>query len=331
MTVNQKQNGSLTKSSLPEPTKAPPIKIQGIKTKLVPFILDNIKWDGRGRWIEPFLGSGVVLFNATPQRAIVADTNKHIIRVYQAFQKNEITPANLRKFLEREGQALREKGESHYYEVRSRFNDSHSPFDFIFLNRSCFNGVVRFNSRGGFNVPFCRKPERFARSYITKICNQTDWVIEKMRGKDWEFIAQGWRETIALVRKGDFVYLDPPYNDRHTDYFNQWSVADVDDLAVAVKSLETGFAYSTWKQNQYRVNEHLIKHFADYPTITTQHFYHVGATEDLRNSMEEALVIAPEAQTDERQLIAEDIALSKRATLSLESPAFSSKLYSPLK
>src|SRR5205085_10470888 len=114
MTLNQKQNGNLNGSRLSEPTKTPPIKIQGIKTKLVSFILNNIKWDGQGRWIEPFVGSGVVLFNAAPKRAIAADTNKHIIRVYQALQNNEITPSNLRKFLEGEGKALREKGESHY-------------------------------------------------------------------------------------------------------------------------------------------------------------------------------------------------------------------------
>jgi len=314
MTINKKQNNSSKESGLLKPAKTPPIKIQGIKTKLVPFILNNIKWDGRGRWVEPFVGSGVVLFNVAPTQAIAADTNKHIIRVYQALQNNEVTPNNLRTFLETEGQALREKGESHYYEVRSRFNESQSPFDFIFLNRSCFNGVIRFNSRGKFNVPFCRKPERFSQAYITKICNQAAWVVDAMRGKKWEFIAQDWRQTISLIRPDDFVYLDPPYNDRHTDYFNQWSLEDADALAQAVKSLKTGFAYSTWKQNQYRVNEHLAKHFIGYPTVTTQHFYHVGSTEELRNPMEEALVISPNNVADEAHLINQQNAVRKPIT-----------------
>lgn len=283
--------------------KTPPIKIQGIKTKLIPFILSSIKWDGTGRWIEPFVGSGVVLFNLAPTRALVADTNEHIIRVYNAIQSGEITPANLRSFLEREGKALREKGENHYYEVRTRFNKEGSPFDFIFLNRSCFNGLIRFNSRGEFNVPFCRKPDRFAQAYVTKICNQVTWVRDQMHGRKWDFIAQDWRETLASVKEGDFVYLDPPYNDRHTDYFNQWNSKDADALAIAVKSLETGFAYSTWKQNEYRTNEHLSRHFSDYPILTTKHFYHVGSTEELRNSMEEALVVAHQNLANERSLI----------------------------
>jgi hypothetical protein len=68
--------------------KAPPIKCQGIKTKLVPFIFRNICWDESkgGRWIEPFLGSGVVVLNLAPERALLTDTNQHIIHFYQAIQ-----------------------------------------------------------------------------------------------------------------------------------------------------------------------------------------------------------------------------------------------------
>ena len=66
--------------------KAPPIKTQGIKTKLTPFIAGHITWDGPGRWVEPFLGSGAVLLNIKPQRALVADSCVPIINFYQALQ-----------------------------------------------------------------------------------------------------------------------------------------------------------------------------------------------------------------------------------------------------
>lgn len=64
----------------------PPIKCQGIKTKLVPFIFSSVKWDAPDgvRWIEPFLGSGVVAFNLAPEHALLADSNRHIIGFYQA-------------------------------------------------------------------------------------------------------------------------------------------------------------------------------------------------------------------------------------------------------
>lgn len=96
----------------------PPIKCQGIKSKLINFIFRNIKWDGNGIWIEPFLGSGIVLFNAQPEKAIVGDTNKYIIQFYKDIQSGKITGDLVRKFLEHEGELLRKKGEEHYYEIR---------------------------------------------------------------------------------------------------------------------------------------------------------------------------------------------------------------------
>lgn len=273
--------------------KAPPIKSQGIKTKLVPLILASVKWDGKGRWVEPFLGSGAVLFNIQPDKALIADTNRHIIEVYKAIQTGEMSSSSLRKYLEGEGEKLEAQGEEYYYEVRERFNDSGNPFDFVFLNRASFNGVIRFNSKGRFNVPFCKKIERFRLAYITKICNQVAWVAKILQDKDWTFIVQDWRETLACITPSDFVYLDPPYIGRHTDYFNNWNDSDADELAEAIKKLSCGFAYSMWKKNKYRENEHLSKHFSHYPCVTYNHYYHVGSTEDLRNAMEEALIVSP--------------------------------------
>ena len=279
--------------TIPSAVKAPPIKLQGIKTKIVPAIRHHVSWDTAGRWIEPFLGSGVVLFNLRPRRAIAADSNEHLIRFYQAVQSGQVSPVIVRQFLETEGAQLRATNGAHYYEVRERFNAMASPLDFLFLNRACFNGVMRFNKKGGFNVPFCKKPDRFAAAYITKIVNQVAWVSDVMRGKAWEFIVADWRHTISLADSQDFVYCDPPYNDRHTDYFTQWSPQDVNDLAQRLKSLHGGFAYSTWKGNKYRENAHLSQHFGEYPTVCIKHFYHVGPTEALRNEMEEALVVSP--------------------------------------
>lgn len=278
--------------SCPKP-KAPPIKSQGIKTKLVPLILANIQWEGKGRWIEPFLGSGAVLFNLQPDQALIADTNRHVIEVYKAIQAGEMSTASLREYLEAEGKKLESQGEEYYYQVRERFNRSGNPFDFVFLNRASFNGVIRFNSKGKFNVPFCKKAERFRPAYITKICNQVAWAAKILQDKEWTFIVQDWKETLAGVGADDFVYLDPPYIGRHTDYFNHWSDADADELASAIKKLACGFAYSMWNKNKYRENEHLRKHFSEYPYVTYAHYYHVGSTEDLRNAMEEALIISP--------------------------------------
>jgi len=274
--------------------RVPPIKCQGIKTKLVPFILSSIRWDGIGRWIEPFVGSGVVLLNLAPPRALAADTNIHIIRFFRDLASGTVTPEKVRKHLEYEGQLLFQRGERHYYEIRERFNTYPSTLDFIFLNRSCFNGVMRFNKKGEFNVPFCKKTDRFRRAYITKIVNQVAWVFKLVREHDWVFETMDWRETLAVVEKGDFVYADPPYLGRHTDYFNSWTENDAAELFERLRNLPSGFALSTWKQNKYRINPYLKCDLPDIKIKTIHHYYYVGAGEHLRNEMEEALVIKKE-------------------------------------
>lgn len=170
--------------------KAPPIKTQGIKTKIVPLIARSIRWRGSGRWIELFLGSGVVALNIAPQRAILSDTNEHVINLYRNIQKGIITGPVVRLYLRREGALLLEKVECHYYAARDRFNKTSDSLDFLFLSRSCFNGMMRFNRTGGFNVPLCRKPERFRPALITKIANQIQWARSVMDGKDWQFVVQ---------------------------------------------------------------------------------------------------------------------------------------------
>lgn len=274
------------------PVVVPPIKCQGIKTKLVPHLSPLVPAAITGRYIEPFLGSGVTAFNLRPERAILSDTNRHIIGLYQAIQQETICSERVREYLCSEGEILRETGESHYYAVRERFNTTHSPLDFLFLNRSCFNGVMRFNRRGGFNTPFCRKPERFAPGYITKIVNQVHAVATIIRDHDWTFTVSDFRQTLSQLTEADFVYADPPYAGRHTDYFNTWSDTDEADLCATLQSLSCPFVLSTWKENTFRKNESVETHWQKEPfhIHTVAHFYHVGSSETLRHPMQEALI-----------------------------------------
>jgi len=275
--------------------KAPPIKCQGIKTKLVPFIFSSIEWTptAESRWIEPFLGSGAVALNLAPQRALLSDTNHHIIAFYKAIQSGELTSESVREFLVAEGKKLTKHGADYYYEVRERFNTHGSSFDFLFLNRSCFNGVMRFNSQGKFNVPFGHKPQRFTPAYITKIANQVNWAAKQMRNKDWEFRVAKWDKILSETQPDDFVYLDPPYIGRHTDYHNSWSEEEAARLATTAKNLPCGFALSMWLENRYRKNKHIEECWSGLELRVCSHFYHVGSIETLRNEMDEALIIKP--------------------------------------
>lgn len=274
--------------------KVPPIKIQGIKTKLVPFIAESIKWDGNGTYFEPFMGSGVVGFNLEPNRAVFSDTNPYIIQFYRDIQSKKITSKIVRDYLESEAPKLANTPAdktSYFYEVRDRFNREHNSLDFLFLQRSNFNGMIRFNSKGNYNVPFGRKPDRFQKALITKIVNQVAWVEEIMNSKDWQFICMPFTEAFSMMKEEDFVYLDPPYIDRYDGYYDSWSEEYALLLAELTQKGKAGYAFSMWYENQYRKNAHMER-WNKGKLLRTEHYYHLGAKESNRNKMIEALVIS---------------------------------------
>ena len=269
----------------------PPIKCQGIKTKLISKIQCLSKDKKYKRWVEPFMGSGVVAFNILPEKALLCDTNPHLIAFYLALKSGYITETIVREYLIQEGTMLKRLGETYYYQVRERFNHEHSPLDFLFLNRSCFNGVMRFNSKGHFNVPFCRKPERFAQAYITKIVNQVALVRQILATKQFDFACQDFEQTFSMLTPDDFLYCDPPYIDRHTDYFNQWTEKNELKLLELLTKTSSKFILSTWKGNEFRENKYIQLYSKQFYLHTKEHYYHIGGTVDNRHPIEEALFL----------------------------------------
>jgi DNA adenine methylase len=257
----------------------------------VQWIVEHVSLSDSQRWIEPFMGSGVVGFNLRPRSAIFSDINPHLINFYNAIKLGEITAASARSFLEHEGLLLEQRGDSHYYAVRERFNQSGDPLDFLFLNRASFNGVIRFNRQGLFNVPFGHKPQRFSKAYVTKIVHQIEYVANAVRHYDWEFRCSDFRDLIKNAQAGDFIYCDPPYVGRHTDYFNSWSDSDEQNLYELLSKTQAKFILSTWHSNHYRTNLALDKYADDFLMLTREHFYHVGANEENRNPMLEAIIL----------------------------------------
>lgn len=270
--------------------KTPPFKIQGIKTKLIPCIYELTRQVAFDCWIEPFMGSGVVAFNIKLKKAILCDSNPYIISFYNSLKNNSIDEFIVREFLEAEGRKLSELEDLYYYEVRERFNREHDPLDFLFLNRSCFNGMIRFNRNGEFNVPYGHKPERFSKAYITKICNQVKYVKKIINENDYTFICQDFTETIKAATENSVVYCDPPYIGRHVDYYDRWDEDNEIRLHDALKETSTKFILSTWKRTRFRENEYIQKLWNSYNIETTEHFYFVGARENNRNAVIEALI-----------------------------------------
>lgn len=269
----------------------PPIKSQGIKTKLVPWIKELMP-KVEGKWIEPFFGTGVVGFNSGFKEAILGDSNPHIINFYKGVQNKEITAASMREYLEKEGEILRKAGDNgydHYRYIKKRFNETFSPYDFIFLSRAGFNGMMRFSKKGFWNIPFCKKPDRFAQAYISKICNQID-NVSKVITPDWSFYSQPFLETVSKATKDDIIYCDPPYYGRYVDYYNGWTEADEESLFNALNNSSAKFILSTWHHNDYRKNEMIDKFWNRFNVVTRDHFYHSGGKVENRRTIVEALI-----------------------------------------
>lgn len=250
------------------------------------------RFSPEGKWIEPFLGTGVVAFNMQFKKAILNDTNPHIIKFYQEIQEDIINKRIVKEYLEREGENLRNAGDNgydHFRFIKDRFNQEFNSLDFLFLSRAGFNGMMRFNKKGYWNIPFCKKPNRFAQAYITKIINQVDLVSNVIR-PEWEFHNKQFSEIIPLAKEGDILYCDPPYFGRYVDYYNGWTEEDEALLFNQLAETKANFILSTWHHNDFRENEMISKYWDKFNIITRDHFYHSGGKIENRNTIVEALV-----------------------------------------
>jgi DNA adenine methylase len=151
--------------------------------------------------------------------------------------------------------------------------------------------MIRFSSKGRFNVPFNHKPQRFSRAYVTKVVNQVRSVGRLCQVSEWEFLCQDFRDSFSQIEQSDFVYCDPPYLGRHTDYFNAWGENEEMELFGLLSKCGVRFILSTWHSNQHRRNPYIDRFWSSFYIVTRDHFYHVGAKEKNRKPMLEALVM----------------------------------------
>lgn len=163
------------------------------------------------QYFEPFIGGGAVLFEIAPKTAIISDMNKELITTYKVF-KSEI---QFNQLLLRLDEYEKNHNEVYYYKVReqdrdadfSQLSDVEVSARFIYLNKACFNGLYRVNSKGFFNVPFGKKE-------VLKTYNKENLesIHQYFVNNDVEIYLQDFEKTIASAKKGDFVYFDPPYD-----------------------------------------------------------------------------------------------------------------------
>ncbi len=179
--------------------------VGGKRQLLAQFRLMNLyppeKFDIKtGRYFEPFVGGGAVFFDLLPEKAFLSDLNIELVVTYNVI-KNDVE--NLIKSLKKH------KLDKEYFlkiraQIPEKLSDINIASRFIYLNRTCFNGMYRVNSKGGFNVPF----GKYANPLI---CDEVNLRKASKALKNVEIKKQDYKKVLEKAKKGDFIYFDPPY------------------------------------------------------------------------------------------------------------------------
>jgi DNA adenine methylase len=182
----------------------PPLKWAGGKRWLVPHLLPLWSPHRFRRMVEPLCGGLAISLGLAPDQALINDLNPHTINFYRWLKRGLRIPLEMRN------------DETYFYDQRTRFNqlvrenkaDSKEAAGiFYYLNRTCYNGLCRFNSSGEFNVPFGR---------YKKLIYKTDFAEYVPAFAQWNFTCVDFEEL--PLRPDDFVYADPPYDVQFTSY-----------------------------------------------------------------------------------------------------------------
>jgi len=220
---------------------APVLKWAGGKTQLLERITENMPTE-YNHYYEPFVGGAAVLFGISPLQAFVNDVNEQLVNLYTQL-KNSVE-----KVIEKvnEMDALPCNKEL-YYAIRKQYNDKITRRDFdaecaalmIWINKHCFNGLYRVNSKGLFNVPYNNKVNG-------KSIDESNIRIisDYLRKADITITCLDFEKACDGVEKGDFVYFDSPYvpesiTASFTDYtMDGFNLADHKRLAALFKRLD---------------------------------------------------------------------------------------------
>ena len=164
-----------------------------------------------GTYYEPFLGSGSVLGHLKPERAICSDINKPLIKLWRLIKSD---PQTVKEDYRKKWNSLQNIGHTYFYKIRDNFNKTQSPLDFLFLTRTCVNGLIRYNKKGEFNNSLHHTRKGIHPDQLSKIIDQWSEII-----KSHDFFDSSYEITTKSAKAGDLVYLDPPYFNTGTRYF----------------------------------------------------------------------------------------------------------------
>lgn len=208
------------------------IKYRGGKSKEIPNILGHIP-QFTGRYIEPFFGGGALFFYLEPQRAIINDINTKLMNFYRGVRDDypnlrreldeiELLYTNNRKVFDtlkalHPDERVEDKNEELYYRLRAMFNETtkksySDALLYYYINKTAYSGMIRYNAKGEYNVPFGR--------YIHLNTKSVTLSHSKLLQRANIFNTD-YSNVFNMCKDDDFVFLDPPYDCIFSDYGNE--------------------------------------------------------------------------------------------------------------
>jgi DNA adenine methylase len=209
----------------------PLVKYRGGKSKEIPHLIKHIP-NFTGRYIEPFFGGGALYFHLEPKKAIINDINSKLMAFYKGVKSDfdnlskelqEIEKTyiiNRRKFEELKAKTpdlrVDDENEALYYQIRDMFNDLNEKkysdaLLYFFINKTAYSGMIRYNAKGEFNVPYGR------------YANLNTSLVTKAHSKllsNTEIYNLDYKHIFDMANEDDFMFLDPPYDCVFSDYGN---------------------------------------------------------------------------------------------------------------
>jgi DNA adenine methylase len=210
----------------------PMIKYRGGKSKEISHFISNMP-EHYNRYIEPFFGGGALYFYLEPQNAIINDVNTKLYSFYKQMQEeypsvrkqlDELQMVYEQNQKEYEGlkkkhpeERVENKNEALYYKIRDMFNhkiesEYLEAVVYFFINKTAYSGMIRYNAKGEYNVPFGRY-----KNLNTKLITDKHYELLKRT----EIYNYDYSEIFNMAGKNDFIFLDPPYDCVFSDYGNE--------------------------------------------------------------------------------------------------------------
>jgi DNA adenine methylase len=201
LTASARRRPSVAAEAAPSPI----LKWVGGKSRilaqLIPLLPQGVELM---RHVEPFVGGGALFFARRPERALLADSNPHLCGTYAAVRDD------VESVIKQLGVLQRAHAPEHYYAVRHKYNHAtrvsaaERAAMFIYLNKTCFNGLHRVNRRGEFNVPAGRYTNPRILDEVLLRTVSRELARAELRCESFEAL-------LGYAKPGDFIYFDPPY------------------------------------------------------------------------------------------------------------------------